>query len=397
MEILQAVVLGVLQGILEWLPVSSEGILTLVSINLLKMPISEAIKFSIWLHLGTFFSVLFYFRKDILDLLKHSPKYLKNIKSDDPKSKTITFLILSTLFTGVVGLPIFLFSTRILGLLSLEIVTFLIGCFLIITGLLQKKSKEGVKNIKKLQNKDGILIGILQGFSALPGISRSGITTSGLLFKKFNSETALKLSFLMSIPTILVAQIGLGVLDGVSLTTQSLISVLFAFIFGLLSISVLFKLARKVKFWKFCVVLGLIAMVPLILTSAFGKSSQTHEEIILQIGGDRFFVEVADDPGERSQGLMYREQLDRDKGMLFVFDEDALHYMWMKNTRIPLDMVWISGDQEVVHIEKNIQPCFSDQCPLVKPDSKAWYVLELNAGISDEIGLKEGDKVDFEL
>jgi undecaprenyl-diphosphatase len=265
LNIIHASILGILQGILEWLPVSSEGILTLVSINLLGIQASEAIKFSIWLHLGTFLAALIYFRKDILKLVKHFPGYLKNVKSDDENSKLITFLIISTILTGLIGLPLFLFAVDILGVLSAKIMTFIIGFFLIITGLLQKKSKDGTKKTEGLQNKDGIIIGILQGFSALPGISRSGITTSGLLFKKFDSETALKLSFMMSIPTIFVAEIGLGIIKGFEFSLASFVSVLFSFIFGIISIGLLLKIAKKIKFWKFCLVLGLISILSILL------------------------------------------------------------------------------------------------------------------------------------
>lgn len=265
MNIIHAVILGSLQGILEWFPVSSEGILTLISINFLGLATADAISFSIWLHLGTFFAALIYFRNDILALIKHFPVYIKDFNSDDEKTKLTTFLIISTIITGIVGLPIFLFALNILGGVSAKIMTSLIGIFLIFTGIIQKRSKEGMKETANLQKKDGVLLGILQGFSALPGISRSGITMSGLLFKKFNSETALKLSFLMSMPAVLVAEIGLGVLKGVDVSLNSIVSIVFSFILGLLTIDMMLKISRKIEFWKFCIALGLIAILPILL------------------------------------------------------------------------------------------------------------------------------------
>ncbi|HIH36825.1 MAG TPA: DUF192 domain-containing protein [Methanocellales archaeon] len=105
-----------------------------------------------------------------------------------------------------------------------------------------------------------------------------------------------------------------------------------------------------------------------------------------------FYVELAATPDDRTLGLMFREHLDPDKGMLFIFEEEGVRPFWMKNTLTPLDIIWISEDQEVVFISKNTQPCKTDICPGINPGKKAKYVLELNGGISDKIGLSVGDK-----
>jgi uncharacterized membrane protein (UPF0127 family) len=99
---------------------------------------------------------------------------------------------------------------------------------------------------------------------------------------------------------------------------------------------------------------------------------------------------------ERSRGLMFREHLDPDKGMLFIYKDEGVHYFWMKNTLIPLDMIWINGNREVISISKDVQPCEISQCPLIGSEQKVQYVLELNAGSSDKIGLAIGDKVTFD-
>ncbi len=83
--------------------------------------------------------------------------------------------------------------------------------------------------------------------------------------------------------------------------------------------------------------------------------------------------------------------------MLFVFSGEDKHAFWMKNTLISLDIIWIGENKEVVYIAKNIQPCKSIVCPSVSPDKPTKYVLEINGGKADEIGLKTGDKADFEL
>lgn len=110
-----------------------------------------------------------------------------------------------------------------------------------------------------------------------------------------------------------------------------------------------------------------------------------------------FLVEIADDSSERSRGLMDRESLDSDKGMLFIFDQESKHSFWMKNTLISLDMIWISSNKQVVYIEKNVQPCQADPCPSYGPDKEAKYVLEINAGQSDQANIQINDKLSFEF
>ena len=94
---------------------------------------------------------------------------------------------------------------------------------------------------------------------------------------------------------------------------------------------------------------------------------------------------------------MFRENLEQDKGMLFIFQEEGEYSFWMKNTLIPLDIIWINQNKEVVFIKKNFEPCTQEVCPSVKPDKKAKYVLELNVGTVEQIGLKIGDKIIFDI
>lgn len=111
-----------------------------------------------------------------------------------------------------------------------------------------------------------------------------------------------------------------------------------------------------------------------------------------------FEVEIADDALERQRGLMYRESLEDDGGMLFVFEELGIYPFWMKDTFISLDMIWISGDGGVVFIAENVQPCVEGEfCESVVPSEKALYVLELNAGKVEEIELDVGESVEINL
>ena len=102
-----------------------------------------------------------------------------------------------------------------------------------------------------------------------------------------------------------------------------------------------------------------------------------------------FTVELARTSVEQQQGLMYRESMSERHGMLFVFSTSDFHNFWMKNTLIPLDMVWIDDKFTVVRI-LTAQPCITDPCVVYKPEVFAKYVLELNAGIAAKYGIREG-------
>jgi len=108
-----------------------------------------------------------------------------------------------------------------------------------------------------------------------------------------------------------------------------------------------------------------------------------------------FEVEVVKERAKRRMGLMFRESLDEDKGMLFVFDKSYPYSFWMKNTLIPLDMIWIDKNKEVVHIERNVPSCKMEPCPRYSPRKKALYVLEVNAGQAEKVGLQEGSLFEF--
>lgn len=108
-----------------------------------------------------------------------------------------------------------------------------------------------------------------------------------------------------------------------------------------------------------------------------------------------FSVEIAKTRISRASGLMFRRELPFNRGMLFVFDDEKPRSFWMKNTLIPLDMIFFNKSKEVVAIKKNVQPCAAEDCPKIRPEERAKYVLELNGNISDQIGLKIGDRMQF--
>ncbi|MDO8601220.1 MAG: DUF192 domain-containing protein [bacterium] len=103
-----------------------------------------------------------------------------------------------------------------------------------------------------------------------------------------------------------------------------------------------------------------------------------------------FRVELALTAEERESGLMFRESLAPDNGMLFIFQEEGEYPFWMKDTLIPLDIIWLDKDGKVVFMAKNMEPCQTNLCLPIDPDKKAKYVLEVNGGVADKIGLDIG-------
>jgi len=110
-----------------------------------------------------------------------------------------------------------------------------------------------------------------------------------------------------------------------------------------------------------------------------------------------FEVEIPQTAEEFRQGLMYRVKLDSNNGMLFIFDEEAVHSFWMKNTLIPLDIIWINSNYEVVYIRENTPPCEADPCPVYNLNTPALYVLEVNGGSVEEYGINIGDKAEIKI
>lgn len=110
-------------------------------------------------------------------------------------------------------------------------------------------------------------------------------------------------------------------------------------------------------------------------------------------------AEVADTPQKRAKGLMFRENLGQHRGMLFIFNEPQAWTFWMKNTRIPLDIIWMDNKKRIVHIEQNVPGCqrTDESCPQYRPNENAMYVLEIAAGTADGYKLRRGAKLHFTL
>ncbi len=113
----------------------------------------------------------------------------------------------------------------------------------------------------------------------------------------------------------------------------------------------------------------------------------------VDVNGQRFQVEIAADDQSRAMGLMYRDELADDRGMLFLFRREAPRSFWMMNTRIPLDIIYLDRDLRVVSIVGNARPCRRPPCPSYPSRGPAQFVLELNAGQAAALGLAPGDQL----
>lgn len=116
----------------------------------------------------------------------------------------------------------------------------------------------------------------------------------------------------------------------------------------------------------------------------------------VELKGKRYVVEIADDEPKRARGLMFRDEMAADHGMLFIHDVETPQAYWMKNTKIPLDILYFDHQRKLVSAQMRVPPCSAgDQCPPFPSEGPALYVLELNAGTADAIGAKSGDTLTF--
>lgn len=263
MDFIQALLLGLLQGIAEWLPISSSGQAMLAMVNLLGVEPEAALSIAFFLHLGSLMAVLVYFREDLLAMLRSAVS-----QSDDARERrTLSFLIYSTLATGIVGVPLYFAAKESFARIG-EGVNLIIGVALLLTALVLRLSPaSGTRSVEGAALRDMLLAGVAQGIAVVPGISRSGITIAALLMLRFRGDEALRLSFLMAVPAIAGANV-LSMLTGtegaiaVELLTASIAA---AFIASLTGIRFLLGAARRLRFEYFCAFFGVLAVLAGIL------------------------------------------------------------------------------------------------------------------------------------
>ncbi|MFO7895796.1 MAG: undecaprenyl-diphosphate phosphatase [Candidatus Cloacimonadales bacterium] len=267
MQILKSIIMGIIQGLTEFLPVSSSGHLVLAK-HYLGIQFSSSVAFEVFLHLGSVLAVLIYYRKDIAQLLISLFKFKDNSKEHLHNRNTIYYLLVATFVTGLIY---FFFDDRIEAIFDTTNPNNLywVSIFLAITGLIVFCSdKISVTQLnQRLGIKKSILIGIAQAFALLPGISRSGSTISMGIFVGMKREEAARFSFLLSLPAILGANImKFGELSQLNSSDLSafLFGALAAFISGLLVISALIKLIKDKKLKYFAYYCWIIATISII-------------------------------------------------------------------------------------------------------------------------------------
>ena len=277
MSILQAIFLGVIQGLTEFLPVSSSGHLAIFqNIFHIGEGTEDLFLFDILLHLGTLIAIFVVYHKDIWKMiletfgmihdvfanLAHLIKHEKTTKViHTGYRKFVVMVIISTIPTGIIGYLMKDISSAAGKTLIIP------GIFLLITaGLLfvADKVPEGEKNPKSSTYLDSVIVGITQGIATLPGISRSGTTITTLLLCGFEKKYAVKYSFIMSIPAVLGACV-MEVKDAIGMPFEIsyLIGMIVSAVVGYVAIKTMLIVVRKKKYMFFsiyCLIAGLIAI-----------------------------------------------------------------------------------------------------------------------------------------
>ena len=275
MNLIQAILMGIVQGLSEFLPISSSAHLVFTS-NFYKVikniPIvqssNEEVFFDIMVHLGTLIAVLIFFRKDILNILKAMWHALKNKDWSDKEAKLGLYICVGTIITIVLALPINEIAEKLVYKPAI------VGGLLFITGFTllysEYKSKKLEKKTDNVDLKTSILIGLAQGLAALPGFSRSGWTIATGLFCGLDRITSARYSFLLSIPIILGASmvyplVKINVAEAVGYNWSAIIAgTVVSGITGYLCIKYFMRFISKFSlaiFGYYCIIAGIATAV----------------------------------------------------------------------------------------------------------------------------------------
>ncbi len=268
--IIPLLILAVLQGLLEYLPVSSEGQIFLVGVNAFYFEPAFVLSLVFWLHLGTAFTVIIFYRRDIFSRLYRRLQPPKDEANGSEPTMLIgplfVFIVVGTLGTILTALPLYFFLKSWVTFLMGSIVTLFIGFLLIVTGVVLyfQRGTQGDLRLTHISLREAFAIGLLQGVAVLPGISRSAMTLTWLLVRGVEREEALRLSFLLSVPaTVGVVALDLIIEGAILILPLSilLVLILVAFFSGLITLALLRYYAIRVPWWIFCLILGIIVVV----------------------------------------------------------------------------------------------------------------------------------------
>jgi len=261
-ETVFALLVGLVQGILEWLPVSSEGGVALVAAAS-GANAAVATRLGLFLHAGTGLAALVYYRADVAALLDAMPSWRPR-EAFGPDHADLTFYAVATGVSAVVGGGIYLALAEAASALAGGGFVAAIGLLLVGTGVVQRTADRREFGGRTTPDAvDAVLVGTMQGLALLPGVSRSGTTVSALLLRGHEGDRAIGLSFLLSIP----ASFGAGVLvlvdEGVPAISPitAVVALATSAVVGYLTVAALTRLVSRVAFWGVCVGFGALAIV----------------------------------------------------------------------------------------------------------------------------------------
>ncbi|MFA6214144.1 MAG: undecaprenyl-diphosphate phosphatase [Candidatus Micrarchaeia archaeon] len=261
MDIFQIIFLGLVQAITEWLPLSSKTMDTIAYTGLFGGANENVVSVLLFLHLGTLLAAIIYFRKEIAEISREL------VRTPDIRHHARTktgYLATALFFTGLVGIPLLLVEHYLLPSLKTNMLLSIMGAGLILTGFLlttQHKHRWRIANSASWQ--DGILTGALQGLSVLPGVSRAGCTTTGLIWRGFDAESSFHLSFLLAIPTVFLAEVLLWAAQmGVSSIPleEGILLAASSFVFGYVTIGALLSLAHRINVASLAFLFGMLML-----------------------------------------------------------------------------------------------------------------------------------------
>jgi uncharacterized protein len=141
--------------------------------------------------------------------------------------------------------------------------------------------------------------------------------------------------------------------------------------------------------------LGMALLLLVLVISGVAEAGERRWIRVYFPNGDSVRAEPAISGPERERGLMFRQTLERDQGMLFFMGAEEIHPFWMKNVNFAIDILWLDRERRIVHMARNVPPCRTDPCPTYPPLMPSLYVLEIAAGRADELGLRLHDQLEF--
>lgn len=267
MTLIKYIILGIIQGITEPLPISSSGHIFILK-HLFNTNIFNDLNFEIFVNFASFIAIFIIFWKDIKILINGFFKYLLDKKNKNKyynEFKYCMLIVIGSIPVGIIGI---LFKDEIETFLNR---IWIVGITFIITGisLLLVKNIKGEKTDNDITYKDAIIIGLMQAIALLPGLSRSGMVLVGCLLVKLNRTSALKYTFMLYFP-VSVATFLLGVKDVIevgisrSMLLYYIIGMIFSGIFTLLTYKILSEMVKKGKLWKFSIYLFIIGIIILL-------------------------------------------------------------------------------------------------------------------------------------